>query len=151
MIFPPDLLFYSKLHDSGDHLNSERHILVGTTYRSTGSKLKEKPSPLTRELACNWPRFSACHAVDFKAAGGVAIQLLIVAKKDDLAGPVAADDMAVRLGAQHAGIGQQQHRVGRRLRAMPAEEIQAGREAQGMRAAHLQLHARADLDTAAIG
>ena len=81
----------------------------------------------------------------------MAIQLLIAAKKDHFAGPVAADDVALRLGAQHAGIGQQQHRVGWRLRAMPAEKIQAGREAQGMRAAHLQLHAPTDLDAAAVG
>src|SRR5208337_4579413 len=73
-----------------------------------------------------------------------------MAKKYDLAGPVAADYVAVRLGAQHAGVGQQQYRVGRRLRAMPAEEIQANREAQGVRTPHLQLHTSTDLDATAV-
>ena len=73
-----------------------------------------------------------------------------MAEKDDLAGPVATHDVAVRLGAQHARIGQQQHGVGRRLRAMPAEKIQAGREAQRMRATYLQSYTPADFDAAAI-
>ena len=73
--------------------------------------------------------------VDLEAPGGAAIQLSLVPVKHDLVGPIPADDVAVRLRAEDARIGHQEDGVGRGVRAVPAEEFEPGRRAEGQRAA----------------
>ena len=67
--------------------------------------------------------------VDFHLRLRAAEELLVVTIQHQLVVPVSTDHVAVRLGAQHAGVGHQKHGVARRLGAVAAGEIEPGRGA----------------------
>ena len=65
-------------------------------------------------------------AINLKRTGGTAMQLIAMAKQNDVVGPLAAADMAVRGRPQDAAFGHEQDGIGRRLRLVMAQDVQAG-------------------------
>ena len=94
------------------------------------SKLKEKSIALDPGIPGDPSAAFAASAVDLPHAAGAAVQLLPVPIQNHFPRPVAADDVAMRLRAKDARVGHPKHGVGRRLRAVPAEEIEPHRAAQ---------------------